>query len=545
MAWSTEFRQKLRGTFSVEYLLEVVRPLNDEGVGIDGWFAASDPALGGSAQVLKTPAPRLGSTGVTPQSWTYQEGAWSVMLMVPEGQLVFPGGIATGRPALQYAARALKRGALVRLYIGETGAPKGDYQPLKLGRIQSIRSTAPGLLQVEVWDLMAALRTRLAATVADADEKARLFYGSVGQQDTLTTDYTVGDGSFTISGSVTDRFLLETGGDGAIKVVGDSTTFYLTYTGATGSTISGLSGTGQFGTTASDATEYEPGPVPPPAPGNLVSSTALLEAHPLLILRSVLTSTGDGTNGARDLYPRPWGLGLPDYLLDLSSWRQLRTIIAPSAGVLAWRIIVEAEVEDPAAWIASIWNPAGIWLAVREGEIVPRAARDPNGAVLLVEGTISSADLLAGAPPYVEWFPAEVPVTYHRSRILDASGSQSGSTSNVTTLPSYEETTHDTSASTVSIANAANVRAEVRDRLAPWDHFVPEYVNVTLRGIWSTAPGDIYLLDLPEVAGRLDGTVGGYDQRPAMVVRESMDLSTNSTTLTLATLPTDLQEDSP
>lgn len=544
MAWTSDFRQRLRETFPIGLVLEVVRPFNGEGVGLDGWFAASDPALGAQAALLLTPAPRLGSSGIRPQDWAYQEGAWSVTLAVPDGPIVLPGVGSISRPTLQYARRGLKRGALVRLLIGEAGTARGDYQPLKLGRINRVTSRAPGMLEVEVWDISTALRSRLSSTGASADERARLFYGSVGQQDTLTTKYNVGDASVTISGSVTDRFLLETGGRGAVKVVGDSTTFYLSYTAATGSTISGLSASGEFGTTASNASDYEPGPVPPPASGNLVSSTALLEGHPLAILRSVLTSTGDGTNGGLDLYPRPWGMGLPAELLDVGEWLAARNILTPASGANAWRILVEEEVEDPAAWITSVWNPSGIWLAVREGQIVPRIARDPNTATVLISGSVTDQDLVAGDPPYVEWYPQDVPVCYHRSIVNDGASSASN-ISNVVTLPAYEELTHDTSTSSVSLSNAGAIRTEVSERLAPWDHLCPEYATLVLQGIRSYAPGDILLVTLSELGGRLDGTVGGYAERPCMVVRESIDLAQNRTQITVAALPTSYLEDSP
>ena len=73
---------------------------------------------------------------------------------------------------------------------------------------------------------------------------------------------------------------------------------------------------------------------------------------------------------------------------------------------------------------------------------------------------------------------------------------------------------------------------------------MPEYLTVRLVGIRSYAPGDVLLVTLPSIAGRLDGTRQGYNERPCMVVRESMDLATNTTTLTLAALPTELSEDS-
>lgn len=534
MAWPSDFRERLRaGTSPIGLVLDVLKPLNDEGVGIDGWFACSDPALGGFGAVLLDPPPRLGSSGVTPQSWAYQEGAWSLTLHIPDETVVFPGGISGG-PLLQYAARALRRGALVRLSIGELGTAREDYQPLKLGRLQSVRSTAPGLLEVTVWDLNTALRSRLTATGNLAEDRVELFYSSV-QFDTVgSTAYTVGDGVLEITGGVTDRFLFEDSMEGAVLVTGNSTTFWLTFTGTATSPdrLTGVSAAGQFGTTASDASS-----------GNQIQAQVLLEGHPLNILRSILTSTGTaGANGGRDLYPRPWGLGLPEALLDVEAWRTARLALTLANGTLPWRLIEGAEQPDPASWIAERFNPGGIWIAVREGQIVPCYARDPNQR-LRYDGSVVEADIERSTPPFVEWYPQEVPLAYHTS-IVQSSGGSTTDTSNISTLPCDEEIAHDLSSSIIRVTNEGGVRSKISEGLAPWDHFMPEYLTVRLVGIRSYAPGDVLLVTLPSIAGRLDGTRQGYNERPCMVVRESMDLATNTTTLTLAALPTELSEDS-
>ena len=88
-----------------------------------------------------------------------------------------------------------------------------------------------------------------------------------------------------------------------------------------------------------------------------------------------------------------------------------------------------------------------------------------------------------------------------------------------------------------------DICTDIANRLGPWAHLLPEYVDVTLRGLRSYAPGDVVSFTCGEAFGRLDGTRDGYRNRPVMVIRSAMDVNSNSTKLTLATLPIDLQED--
>jgi hypothetical protein len=274
------------------------------------------------------------------------------------------------------------------------------------------------------------------------------------------------------------------------------------------------------------------------AGGNAVTSIVLLEGHPSRILQRLLTSTGTGSNGPQDTYPRPWSLGLPHWIIDEDEF-QLWTVRLNITGTYEWRILQAAEQEDPAAWIAAAFSPAGIWACTREGEVVIRGARDPNNAGLLLDGpAITGADL--AGPPRMVWYPDDVPMTYHKSTTSSGATSRT-STSNVTCLPARELYTHDLSGVLVSVTDTTDILAETRDRLAPWDHFTPEYLELPLTGLRSYAPGDVINVTCSEVRGRFDGTLGGYDKRPCMVVRESMGWE--SSTITVAALPTSISEE--
>jgi hypothetical protein len=534
MTWPSEFRELLYsgGIVHQALLLECIMPANGEGVGLAEWFASTDPSLAPYARLLQKSGfePRLGSTGVNIQSWSPIEGGWSVTVKVADGLVA---GQSFTRPALEYASKALRKGAMLRLSIGEVGYAKSEYQPLKIGRINQVQNDGhPNLFRIDVWDLTTAIRTRMSTAGASTAERAKLFYNSAGQLDTLSSNYSTGDTSLAITGATTNRFLRETGQRGAVIVdphSGGHPQFYLTFTGETTNTLTGLSATGQFGTTEHNATS-----------GDTVKSVVLLEGHPIDILRKVLVSTGAGTNGAFDTLPQAWSLGIPEDMLSDTAWDRAKRILKVT-GAYEWRFLLTAEIDDPASWIVQTWGTAGIWLAFKEGQIVPRFARQLHTAGLSRQfGDITDSEIIE--VPKVIWHPPDVPEVYQRIQVT-YNGGTVAATSNVTTLPARKEIEYDISAVNNTVTSQVAIANETRDRLAGWAHFVPEFVEVVLYGLRSYAAGDVIQLSTTGVRGRLTGTRYGYENRLVMVVREEMDIGENKTMLTLATLPTDRTED--
>lgn len=533
MTWPSGVAESLyqTGSIPLALMLEVITPATGEGVAgsVPGWFATSDANLDSFAHILIRDGYRvnLGSAAVIPVSWQYVEGSWSLFIQIPEGRR------RAGRLYGALAVKALRRGAMVRLSIGRLGRSRSEYHPLKLGRIYSVRSAGhPRTYRVEVWDIQTAFRSRMTATSVSSQQRAKLFYGTAGAQDDLASGYTVGAGSLTISGLVADRFTFESGGAGVVRVTSDAHgDFFLKYTSTSApSTIGGLTASGQFGTTAN-----------PAHAGQSCDAVCLLEGHPIDILQKILTSTGDGTNGPFDKYPRSWGLAVPEELISESAFNQARRILKLSSGNYHWRLLIEAEQADPSTFLTQIFGPAGIWLCVRHGQIVVRVARDMHEAGLQRQPEdVYEGDLLE--VPVVSWYPTDQPQTYFRALVINGGG-DAFTRSSTSTLPVKEEISYDLTAVFESVTNRDDIAIDIANRLGPWAHLLPEYIDVTLRGIRSYAPGDVVNFTCREAFGRLDGTRDGYRDRPVMVIRSAMDLNSNSTKLTLATLPIDLQED--
>ena len=534
MTWPSGVAESLyqTGSIPLAMMLEVITPATGEGVAgaVPGWFATSDADLDSFAHILIRDGYRvnLGSAAVIPVSWQYVEGSWSLFIQIPEGRR------RAGRLYGALAVKALRRGAMVRLSIGRLGRSRAEYHPLKLGRIYSVRSAGhPRTYRVEVWDIQTAFRSRMTATSVLSQERAKLFYGTAGAQDnTAGSTYNPGDGTLTIAGNVADRFTFESGGAGVVRVTSDSAgDFFLKYTSTSApSTIAGLTASGQFGTTAN-----------PASAGQSCDAVCLLEGHPIDILQKILTSTGDGTNGPFDKYPRSWGLAVPEELISKAAFNQARRILKLSSGNYHWRLLIEAEQADPSTFLTQIFGPAGIWLCVRHGQIVCRIARDMHEAGLQRQPEdLFDGDLLE--VPVVSWYPTDQPQTYFRALVINGGG-DAFTRSSTSTLPVKQEISYDLTAVFQSVANRDIIATDIANRLGPWAHMLPEYVDVTLRGIRSYAPGDVVNFTSSEAFGRLDGTRDGYRNRPVMVIRSAMDVNSNSTKLTLATLPIDLQED--
>ena len=164
MTWPSQFRELLYsgGIVHQALILECIMPANGEGVGLSEWFASTDPSLSSYARLLQRSGyePRLGSTGVNIQSWSPIEGGWSCTVKVNDGLVA---GETKTRPALGFAAKALRKGAMLRLSIGEVGYARSEYQPLKIGRINQVQNDGhPNLFRIDVWDLTTAIRTRLS-----------------------------------------------------------------------------------------------------------------------------------------------------------------------------------------------------------------------------------------------------------------------------------------------------------------------------------------------------------------------------------------------
>jgi hypothetical protein len=274
----------------------------------------------------------------------------------------------------------LRPGMLVQMRIGFTGWTLDEYEPVFVGMLASVRRSGRSWV-ADFTGLDGALHGRGPSILSNGSSDARLF-AEAGQYTELVTDYTVGDSTLELDyGSV-----VAASSDGlyAVRVTPDSgEPFILTATAlAPGDVLTGVSSTGQVGTTAANASG-----------GNAVQGLAYDDRHPLQMAMRLVTSTGDGDNGLEDVYPESWGLGIPADVVDLVDYAEQRGTSLPSTGHRAWKMLADAPSDAPASWIASWLADGGFFLAQHQGRLTGRAIHRPQSRP--IKAWVSDRDIIA------------------------------------------------------------------------------------------------------------------------------------------------------
>ena len=484
MAWSAAFLTELENrTRSLCLLLEVYEVYHEPQV---AWSVGSHPGLGDAAGLLLTGLSAQGST-VEARAWTSTIGAWSVEVA---------GDLAE-------ICAHLTRGTIVRLRAGFQGWSAVDFETIAIGQVRNITGTPPAWV-IQVYDLYSAFRQTLEVT-----RGLNYLFADVGNTTILTLAYTPGDGTlFVTSTAGFDMF----DGLGVVLITPSSgDPFYLSYTGTTATTFTGLT-SGLLGTTAVTS-----------ALGDVVADVAYLEGHPLDLARQIIASR-DGTNGPWDV--RSDGLGISDDLIDHDDIEAYRdTVMVVSSGTYAWQYAQTARVEDGYGWLES-WLAAGAMvLAVRQGLLTIRAVQDSLTAPYHSGITITDRDV-AAFEDYEAFETSHLPeYTFMQVSALLANSGASWPTSASTaaTLPQSETLEYDVRDR--AHANAGPICNEQHARVEESSGRVPERLVMRCVGLRlaQLAILDVVTLNLTtRIASRRDGALG-FPGREAVVEEVSPD----------------------
>ena len=519
MAWSAEVIAALSDTrIAPVYAVEFLAGATGQGVGATSGVLTTHPIDQGLPVLGDV---RVGGHSVTIGTWAYQTAEWSFEVR--------------NLDALTWAA-TLRRGTLVRLHMGFGGWAFRQFQPVALGRIQTVRTERRGIYQVSVWGINTALRSRLVTVLeaahASAARTAQLCHNAGTFDTKAVTSYTPGDTVFPLNDSTGFEATGGIGATGVVKVTGDSgAIFYLTFTGVSSNSLTGVSTTGQFGTVAEVASV-----------GNLCYNVSYYYGHPLQIAARVLQSTGAGTNGTWDDLGASQGLALPAEMMDERAFFDVaNTVVKVASGTYNWEVLVEDPIADAWAWLSALLAEAGIWLVEHQGQVVPRACQDIRSAATvasMAEYVVTDADVVSAA---LDWFSGDVGTEYTACTVYAGNSHNSSSlTTAVATLPVDWALEYDVSDRV--IANEAEVIAEMLARMAPWVLDVPQDYEIVLPLVaWQLAPGDVTRLELSDrwPSGGLVSTVNGLVSRPAMVVDVSPEIESRSVRVRFSVLPTD------
>ncbi len=472
MAWSLAFQERLR--LAKVQPIVVVRKLEVGGGFLGAWrfSTATDSLLAGAIRGGVSDA----GTSVSPRDWSTTIGAFSVTV---------------GSSSLRDLLRVLARGQLAEMLVGFPGQGLADFERVRLGQLWGMRRNAEGTYTLEFRDIIAALGSRITTNVAQLE----LFYTGavVGGGNIATTDYTAGDGTLNINSSANFVKQDDAGGSGSLPgliyitpTTGDP--FYLTYTGSTGTTLTGCSGTGALGTTAVDADI-----------GDSVDALAYIDDHPADMARRVLLSSGAFATSGYDTLPASWGYGLPERLVDGTDMSKTRTRTQPASGSDDWDFYSAAQQENGLTWLTTALQGGGFFLTQRQGSITVRAAVDPYDHP--PDAELSDADVYQYLDHEV--WDSRLSRDYARTMTWSAELPTKTTVGTLAGLPADQTFTIDASAFVWT--NQSAWRTELDGRLSVWALRVPERVRwIGPAYLAALTPGDVIRLQSDTLGGRMD-----------------------------------------
>lgn len=423
------------------------------------------------------------------------------------------------------------RGSLIALKMGFSAKSVGAFDTIALGVLTNISRDAGGASwTITCQDIVSALKSRHTLVTADLP-----LFTNAGTETTLANAYTATDTTVDLTSATGFEINTDGSGTGVVRITpntGDD--FYLTYTGISSNQLTGVSTTGQFGTTAANASS-----------GKAAIAVVYLSGHPLDIVRKVLTSTGLGTNGSFDTEDESWGFALPEDLLDRADIQSHEDdVVKVASGSYTWSVLVEAAQDNGFSWLTELLRPAGLFLAQRQGELTVRAVQnteDKAGKILFANYQITDEDIIEVVSH--EHYDGAVPNEYGEVLFTTATGTTTkneNSPATVATLPAQKSLTY--SLATTVYDNETETRTEWANRMRLWALRVPERIVIRCHlRLMQAAVGDVTLLTTNQTVGRSGETSEGFSAHEVMVTQWDVQLPTEggepSVTLALSVLP--------
>ena len=523
MAWSSEFLANLSAqTVAPKWALEFMPGYDGLGPGADLVITSHE-----SADLNLGPEISVGGGRISPGTWSYTAGSWSVQVVGSLYTIIDAG---------------VQRGNLARLMMGFEGWDVDDFECVALGALSSIQGVAP-VYTVTFSDILSHLQSR-----HDNDASRLALFDSLDLNDAdltpvtsaLTSNYDPATSSTVV---VSNLSSFEIGDTRGVVMLSDDENepFFLTYTSVTSTTtFNGILTSDLCNTTrvSLDTTK-----------GAVAQAGAFLEGHPVDIARQVLASTSGTSNGSYDDLPQTWGLAVYDDWLDHEDMDDWKAIIGNPAGTTHdWEVVVLEGQASAFGWLSGILAPAGIWIVVRQGQLSVRAAQnldesssDSFSPPLTAEVSITDDDIEAITNHYL-WHP-EASVEAMTTKVWYNSGHSSVTAPDsvsvtdllLTTLPGTTWAEHDLTG--VIFQAHADPATDVANRCHTWETRIPESISIQCRSLRlaQLCPGDVVSLTTDKLEGRLPETTDdGYVDELVMVTSVSVDWTSGIVDLELA-----------
>ena len=377
MGWSPDFIAGLgSGSIVPEYELRFLQLNKSVGseviVGSSGW--AGKGSMAGTSIKIDAGSVQVQGTSVIPQRWAVSFGGWSIGLV---------GDIRRLAPYI-------RRGQLTELWCRLNGF--SGFERIAMGSLDSL-SGSRGVWSLRFRDLISSFQNSLDSSMAGTYDDFQIF-NRAGIL-TTTTDFAWYHTSDTTMSVVTAiDWDLPDGGPALIKCYSSypNDYFFAKYTGKTSTSFTGVEGL-----------DYPIGTVDP----RDLPSTSTIEYCPWIlgrpwdILGKILTSTGSGTNGSFDKYPRHWGIGgqVDSSIFDNGDAFQNRGLIKRSDGSTHyyWNDAIESPWTAGFRDFVTYASKAGQWPVQRQGYVSWRGCSDPTGETMgyepLVKSRINTSDI--------------------------------------------------------------------------------------------------------------------------------------------------------
>lgn len=552
MAWDATFRSKMTQSGATPIFRFTAGGFLSESDPVTWvtWAAGILPPKDATLAVIDTPT--WWGTGRTRDTTFYRPDFRldPLSIRLPEQRLDFQNFACSGGQWLIELEHPkdtnvawLAAGAVASLSMGFPGDTHEDFRRVALGRISAVTWTGDRL-RVVCDDLLAYLN---GDRPHDGDP-----FGKRNTTSGLASSYTAGDSTISLNTTVPDS-VWEADKDGIYTLVGvpdGADPFVLTATGKTDTGFTGVSATGEYGTTAVDIPTGGSDSI------NIFRNAWRAEGNPMNVVRNLLVSTGEGTNGTYDVEPFLMGYGVPNALVDSDDIDVWLPAIAPDTGAFQVDFLVARLADDSSFYpdtlaeglreILQRLGPCGVFAVARQGQLTCRALQDLNSGSPITTSVIIKRRHIIGLE--IDWWPREQAQEFRKYTVTTEDGGASSYSEDAVFAGQAQY--YDVDASFIR-GNQEAVRDSIVARVAPWITQRVERLRLLLAGnTWAQlCPGDVVTLQITEgdlagslAKGRTAATYLGYDGVLAMVTAIQWHLPRPCVSLEVCVLPPDAGE---
>ncbi len=445
----------------------------------------------------------------------------------------------SGANVAQFIAKTIPRGMMAELKVGFAGFTYDEFETCGLYIFKGL-SGSENNWSMDFHDLFSAFQG------ADSVALSAKFYKEAGTATTLQTDWSTTDAEMDLDVSPSEAALFvkdsSSGARGLVyaqPTTGDP--FYVKFTGLDTANRLEVVNANVIGTTRVDMTAGDSITLM-----GYVSDTVPDVAH-MILFGGLAGASTMPTNWHMNLKYATHNVNRADFNRWRSKWISTYTDFEAD-------FITDAPLENPFRGLESFLAAFGAWLVVKEGGLSWRFVEQIVGgssfsAKECAEYVITDQDI-AQEDTY-QLFHPDAPVEYQQVHFNGPTGGVA-ITEPVRTRPGLFRLDHASKSSVFdegsSTTNRANAVLNMKHRIVPWYHRIPDQMSLTLKG-WRFAelvPGDVVRLESDYIYDMVNGpdlVVGGSESNRThsgtqyLVTGVDVDWNSFTTSVQLSTPP--------